>query len=87
MNNRQRQLLVVSLASMGFGLLGGLAYRVTSQMIRPGKIDLNRTSPDQQIRPAVKGAPFPAQNSRPKGSDCVVPPGGGPPVTKEFQPC
>ena len=87
MNNRQRQLLVVFLASMGFGLLGGLAYRVTSQMIMPGKIDLNRTSPDQQIRPAVKGAPFPAQNSRPKGSDCVVPPGGGPPVTKEFQPC
>ena len=87
MNNRQRQLLVVFLASMGFGLLGGLAYRVTSQMIRPGKIDLNRSSPDQQIRPALKGAPLPAKNRLPKGSDCVVPPGGGPPVTKDFQPC
>jgi hypothetical protein len=87
MNNRQRQLLVVFLASMGFGLLGGLVFSVTSQMIRPGKIDLNRASPDQQISPALKDAPLPAQNRRPKGFDCVVPPDGGPPVTKEFQPC
>ena len=87
MNNRRRQLLFVFLASMGFGLLGGLAYRVTSQLIRPGKIDLNRASPDQQIRPAVKAAPLPGQNRRPQGADCVVPPGGGPPVTKDFQPC
>ena len=87
MNNRQRQLLVVFLASMGFGLLGGLAYSVTSQMIRPGKIDLDRALPDPNSMPTMKGAPLPLQNRRPTGSDCVVPPGGGPPVTKDFQPC
>ena len=40
MNNRQRQILVAFSVSMGLGLLGGLAFNVTSQLIRPGKIDL-----------------------------------------------
>ena len=87
MRNRQRQLLVVFLASMGFGLLLGLAYSLTSQMIRPDKIDLYPTSPDRNGQPAVKGPPLPEQNRGPSDSDCVVPPGGGPPVTKDFQPC
>lgn len=87
MNNRQRQLLVVFVASMGFGLLLGLAYSLTSQMIRPDKIDLYPTSPDRRGQPSVKGPLLLEQNRGLSDSDCVVPPGGGPPVTKDFQPC
>ena len=87
MNNHQRQLLVVFLASMGVGLLGGLAYNVTSRLIRPDTIDLDEASPDQKSRPAFKGPALPEQNSGLADPDCVVPPGGGPPVTKDFQPC
>ena len=87
MNNLQRQLLVVFLASMGVGLLGGLAYNVTSRLIRPDTIDLDEASPDQNSRPAFKGPALPEQNSGIAAPDCVVPPGGGPPVTKDFQPC
>ncbi len=87
MNNRQRQLLAVCLASMGFGLLGGLVYNVTSQMIRPEKVDLDQAFPDQKSRPTTKGPELHLQNKRPSGPDCVVPPGGGPPVTREFKPC
>ena len=86
MNNRQRQLLAVCLASMGFGLLGGLVFSVTSQMIRPGKVDLDQAIPEQS-RPTTKGPALPSQDRRPSGSDCVIPPGGGPPVTKDFKPC
>ena len=83
MNNRQRQILVAFLASMGLGLLGGLAFNVTSQLIRPGKIDL---------APSLAGGParapaLPEQNTGSSESGCVVPPGGGPPVTQNFQPC
>ena len=87
MNNRQRQLLVVFLASMGVGLLGGLAYNVTSRLIRPDTMDLHKASPDQKSRPAFKVPALPEQNSGLADPDCVVPPGGGPPVTKDFQPC
>ena len=87
MTNRQRQLLVVFLASMGLGLLGGLAYNVTSQLIRPDKIDLDQASPEQISRPAFKGPVLPESNRGSSDADCVVPPGGGPPVTKDFQPC
>ena len=87
MNHRQRQLLVVFLASMGVGLLGGLAYNVTSQLIRPARIDLDLETRDHKSRPSLKGPSLPEQNRGPSDSDCVVPPGGGPPVTKNFQPC
>ncbi len=87
MNNRQRQLLVAFSASMGLGLLGGLAFNFTSQLIRPGKIDLDPASPDQNSRPALNGPQIPAQNRALSDSDCVVPPGGGPLVTKDFKPC
>ena len=87
MTNRQRQLLAVFLASMGLGLLGGLAFNVTSRLIRPDTIDLDEASPDQNSRPAFKGPALPEQNSGIADPDCVVPPGGGPPVTKDFQPC
>ena len=87
MTNRQRQLLVVFLASMGLGLLGGLAYNVTSQLIRPDKIDLDPASAVQNSRPAFKGPALPESNRGSSDADCVVPPGGGPPVTKDFQPC
>ena len=72
MTNRQRQLLVVFLASMGFGLLLGLAYSLTSQMIRPGKIDLYPSSSDPNGQPAVKGPPLPEQNRGPSESDVMV---------------
>ena len=87
MNNRQRQLLVAFLASMGLGLLGGLAFNFTSQLIRPGKIDLDPASPDPNGRPALKDPQLPEQERAPSDSDCVVPPGGGPLVTKDFKPC
>jgi len=87
MNSRQRQLLVVFLASIGFGLLIGLVYSFTSQLIRPAKIDLDQVSPKQQSKPAFKGPPSPQQHKGPSESDCAVPPGGGPPVTQDFQPC
>ena len=87
MNNRQRQLLGVFCASLGFGLLLGLAYSLTSQMIRPGKVDLDPMSPDQKGLPAVKGPPLPEPNRGTSDVDCVVPPGGGPPITRDFQPC
>ena len=87
MNNRQRQLLVVFLASMGVGLLGGLAYNVTSQLIRPDTVELDQADPEETSRPAFKGPALPEQNKRLLAPDCVVPPGGGPPVTKDFQPC
>ena len=87
MNNRQRQLLVVFLASMGLGLLGGLAYNVTSQLITPDKVDLDQASPDQKRKPVFKDPPLPEQNRGSSEADCVVPPGGGPPVTNDFQPC
>ena len=87
MTNRQRQLLVVFLASMGLGSLGGLAYNVTSQLIRPDKIHLDQASPEQNSRPAFKGPALPESNRGSSDADCVVPPGGGPPVTKDFQPC
>ena len=87
MNHRQRQLLVVFLASMGLGLLGGLAFTVTSQWIRPARIDLDQETRDHKRRPSLKGPPLPEQNRGPSDADCVVPPGGGPPVTKNFQPC
>ena len=51
MNNRQRQLLVVFLASIGLGLLGGLAYNVTLNMLKPEKIEFDQASPDQQRKP------------------------------------
>ena len=85
--NHQRHLLVVFLASMGLGLVGGLAFNVTSQLIRPEKIDLDQASPEQNSRPALKGPPLPESNRGSTDVDCVVPPGGGPPVTKDFQPC
>ena len=87
MDNRQRQLLVVVLASMAIGLLGGLVYNVTSQRIRPDKIDLDQASPDQNSKPAFQGPPLPEQIRGPSDVDCAVPPGGGPPVTKDFSPC
>ena len=87
MNNRQHQLLIAFWVSMGLGLLGGLAFNVTSQMLRPGKVDLDPALPHRNGRPALKGPPLPDQNSSPSESECVVPPGGGPPVTKDFQPC
>ncbi|AII49272.1 hypothetical protein KR52_08960 [Synechococcus sp. KORDI-52] len=87
MNNRQRQLLFVFLASMGLGLLAGLAYTFTSQMIRPAKIDLDPALPDQNRRPEPMGPPPPEQTPGPAEADCAVPPGGGPPVTQDFQPC
>jgi len=83
MNNRQRQILVAFLASMGLGLLGGLAFNVTSQLIRPGKIDLGPASPGG---PGQSPA-LPEQNTGSSDPGCVVPPGGGPPVTTNFQPC
>ena len=87
MNNRQRQLLVTFLASMGLGLLGGLAFNFKSQLIRPGKIDLDPASPDPNVRPALKGPPLTEQNRNLSNSDCVAPPGDGPRVTKDFKPC
>ena len=87
MTNRQRQLLAVFLASMGLGLLGGLAFNVTSRLIRPDTIDLDPASAVQNSRPAFKGPALPELNRGSGDSDCVVPPGGGPPVTKDFQPC
>jgi len=87
MNNHQRQLLVAFLASMGLGLLGGLAFHLTSQLIRPDKVDLDQSSPDQNNRPAFKGPALPEHNRGVSDADCFVPPGGGPPVTRDFQPC
>ena len=87
MNNRQRQLLGVFCASMAFGLLLGLAYSLTSEMLRPGKVDLDPRSPDPNGLPAVKGPPLPEPNRGASDVDCVVPPGGGPPITRDFQPC
>ena len=84
MNNRQRQILVAFSASMGLGLLGGLAFNVTSQLIRPGKTDLGPESPGG---PALQGPGLPEQNTGSSDPGCVVPPGGGPPVTTNFQPC
>jgi len=84
MNNRQRQLLIAFSASMGLGLLGGLAFNVTSQLSRPGKSDLGPTSPGE---PALQGPALPEQNTGSLDPGCLVPPGGGPPVTKNFQPC
>jgi len=84
MNNRQRQLLIAFSASMGLGLLGGLAFNVTSQLIRPGKIDLGPASPGE---PALQAPALPEQNTSSSDPGCVVPPGGGPPVTTNFQPC
>ncbi|WP_226399622.1 hypothetical protein [Synechococcus sp. MU1643] len=78
MNNRQRQLFIAFSASMGLGLLGGLAFNVTSQLIRPG---LGPASPEG---PVLKGPALPEQKI---DSGCFVPPGGGPAVTKNFQPC
>ena len=78
MNNRQRQLLIAFTASMGLGLLGGLAFNVTSQLIRPG---LGPASPEG---PVLQGPALPEQKTDP---GCFVPPGGGPAVTKNFQPC
>ena len=83
MNNRQYQNLVAFLASMGLGLFGGLAFNVTSQLILPGKIDLGPASPGGPGQaPAL-----PEQKTRASDPSCVVPPGGGPPVTTNFQPC
>ena len=87
MNNREHQLLVAFLASMGLGLLGGLAFRVTVQLMRPDNIDLDQTSPEQNNSPALKGPAIPNLNREPTESDCFVPPGGGPRVTKDFLPC
>ncbi len=87
MNNRQHQLLIAFLASMGLGLLGGLAFNVTFQMIRPGKVDLDPALPHRNGRPERKVPARPEQNRSPSESECVVPPGGGPPVTKDFKPC
>lgn len=87
MNNRQRQTIVAFLASMGLGLLGGLAFNFTSQLIRPGKIDLDPGSPDPNGSPALKVPQLPEKNTGPSDSDCVVPPVGGPLVTKDFKPC
>ena len=84
MNNRQRQLLIAFSASMGLGLLGGLAFNVTSQLIRPGKLDLGPASPGG---PALQAPALPEQNTGSSDPGCVVPPGGGPPVTPNFQPC
>lgn len=83
MNNRQRQVLVAFSASMGLGLLGGLAFNVTSQLIRPGKIDLAPASPGG---PTLQGPALPEQTGS-SDPGCVIPPGGGPPVTTNFQPC
>lgn len=68
MNNLQRQLLVVFLASMGVGLLGGLAYNVTSRLIRPNTIDLDEASPDQNSRPCVQGLCLARAKQRHSGS-------------------
>ena len=87
MNNHQRQLLLIFLASIGVGVLVGLTYSLTSQLTRPGKIDFDQMSPDQNDKPGLKGQPLPEQLPGPSGSGCVVPQGGGPPVTKDFQPC
>ena len=87
MNNRQRHLLVAVFASLVLGLLGGLAFIFTSLLIRPCKIDLDPASPYPNGRPAGKGPQLPEQNRAPSDSDCVVPPGGGPLVTKDFKPC
>ena len=81
MNNHQRQLLVAFSASMGLGLLGGLAFNVTSQLIRPG---LGPASPEE---PVLQGPALPEQNTGSTDPGCFVSPGGGPPVTKLFQPC
>jgi hypothetical protein len=81
MNNRQRQLLIAFSASMGLGLLGGLAFNVTSQLIRPG---LGPASPEG---PVLQGPASPEQTTGSSDPGCFVPPGGGPPVTKNFQPC
>lgn len=77
MNNRQRQLLIVFSSSMGVGLLGGLAFNVTSQLIRPGTIQLEQDSSRENSKPMIKGPPAFDQNRPPSSSDCDVPPGGG----------
>ena len=84
MNNRRRQLLVAFSVSMGLGLLGGFAFNVTSQLIRLGKIDLGPASPGG---PALQGPALHEQNKGLSDPGCVIPPGGGPPVTTNFQPC
>ena len=84
MNNRQCQILVALSASMGIGLFGGLALNVTSQLIRPFKIDLGPASPGGT---SLQAPALPKQNPGSSESGCVVPAGGGPPVTKNFQPC
>ena len=81
MNNRQRQLLIAFSASMGLGLLGGLAFNVTSQLIWPG------LGPASQEGPELQGPALPQQNTGSSDPGCFVTPGGGPPVTKNFQPC
>ena len=87
MNNRQRQLLVVFLASIGLGLLGGLAYNVTLNMFKSEKIELDQASPDLPPRPPLNRPQVPSPIKPPSASECVVPPGGGPPVTADFKPC
>ncbi len=83
MNNRQRQILVAFLASMVLGLLGGLAFKITTQLIRPGKIDPGPASPEGPGRaPALH-----EQNTGASDPSYVVPREGGPPVTTNFQPC
>ena len=69
---------------MGLGLLGGLAFNVTSQLIRLGNIDLGSAAPGG---PALQGPASPEQNTDSSDPGCVVPSGGGPPVTTNFQPC
>ena len=81
MNNRQRQLFIAFSASMGLGLLGGLAFNVTFQLIRPG---LGPASPEG---PLLQGPALPEQNTGSSEAGCVVPPGGGPPLMQNFQPC
>ena len=87
MNDRQRELLFVFAASTGVGLIGGLAYNVTSNVVVPSKIDLHPASPEQQSRPIIQQPSPPERRDPSAAPGCVVPPGGGPPVTRDFQPC
>lgn len=80
------------------GVLTGLSYGLTLAILQPQKIDLKSfTTPEPQ---AITPEPIRAIDSRDNRHDdiqattqadlsdgCSVPPGGGPPVNANFEPC
>ena len=76
------------------GVLTGLSYGLTLSILQPQKLDLKSfTTPEPQ---AITPEPIRAGDSRNDtqpttqadlSDGCSVPPGGGPPVNANFEPC